>query len=241
MTSHFEQRSSRTLLFSVLLVCVLLTAATDVLAQTAPEPPVITSLSRNENGGAVAVIGKAGPFNVIDIAVTTSDGITVYTDELSADESGIWRTTINDSQFPVGAYTLRALVRDSAGNVSEPAEARGFKLQPRPIFSINNFDIGWGHIFLLVLAVTLGGAGFFGWMYERARRRRDVYATITERDINNMCTLLSTEVDRLADLLKDAKGLEPHIAAELDYIVKNERATLEKMNGYLSAAVRKIR
>ncbi len=47
-------------------------------------------------------------------------------------------------------------------------------------------------------------------------------------------------VDRLELLWKDAKGIDPHIAAEAEYLLKNQHATLEKMQGYLSAGVEKF-
>lgn len=231
--------------FSIIfaLIGALLAPSTiDAQTESSMPAPTITSITRSlGRDGAIFVEGKAEKAGTILIEVVADgeEGV-VFSDNASVQSDYTWSLTVSDSSFPAGAYVLRAQLRTTDGLLSDVAQARGYKVKPQPLLTIGAKEFGWLDAFLVFTFFVLAIAGFAGWHYERARRRREVYASITERDMNNMSALIAGDVDRLGSLLKDAQGIEPHIKAEAEYLIKNEQKILEKMQGYLTAGIRKI-
>ncbi len=225
-----------TILSSFILIMFFASAAQ---AQSV-EAPVIQSIARSPiEDGAIEVRGTATPQANLFIEVVSSDAGSVFSADATSGLRGEWNISIPDTAFPAGAYTLRATAY--VGTLaSAPAEARGYKVRPQPLLAIKGVEFEWTDFLMLFILIALAAIGGLGWHHERARRKREVYASIAERDITNMCSLLVGEVDRLNGLLKGAKGIEPHVAAEADYLIKNEKQTLEKMQGYLAAGIRKL-
>ena len=204
--------------------------------------PVIRSIIKSPNEkNAVDIIGKSQPDLGISVEVLSNQGDLALKEEAVVTSDGTWSLTIPDASIPTGTYVLRVTAHDANGATSKSVEARGSKVRPKPLIAIGGLEFGWFSIFILFFFFVVIAAGIFAWRYERERRKRDVYIMMAERDITSMCTLLSNEVDRLSLLLKEAKGIEPHIASEADYLIKNEQTVLQKMQGYLSAGVQKIR
>jgi len=215
---------------------------TDLARAEAIAAASISSIDRSTTEpGAIDVKGKAAPRVKVNVEVISDENGPLLRAQTQATEAGEWSLTIGDASFPDGAYTLRAIVQDSAGLLGPVTEVRGYKVQPKPLLSIKGVAFGWLDAFLLLLFAMLGLAAIAAWYYEHHKRRSEEHILMTERDINSMSFSLMEEVDRLGALIKDAKGMDPHMAAEAEYLLKNQHSTLQKMQGYLSAGVEKMR
>lgn len=206
------------------------------------KPASFTSISRSsQTVGAIDVAGKADPRTTINLELISDEDGPVMRAQATANEAGEWKISIGDSSFPDGAYTLRAIVQDATGVLGPVSEVRGYKVQPQPLLSIGGLDFGWLDAFLLLLLLTFLLIAFGSWYYEHKKRKHEEHTLMTERDMNAMSFSLLQEVERLDHLIKDSKAMDPHVAAEAEYILKNQVATLQKMQGYLSASVEKVR
>jgi hypothetical protein len=206
------------------------------------KPASFTSISRSSaTVGAIDVEGKSDPRTTVNLELISDEQGPVMRSQTTANEAGEWRVTVGDASFPNGAYTLRAIVQDSRGLLGPVTEVRGYKVQASPLLSIGGIDFGWLDAFLLLLLLTFFLLAFGGWYYEHNKRKHEEHTLMTERDMNAMSYSLLSEVDRLDHLIKESKTMDPHVAAEAEYILKNQHATLEKMQGYLSASVEKAR
>src|SRR3989344_4239565 len=200
------------------------------------------SISRStQTVGAIDVEGKSDPRTSVNLEFISDEAGPVMRSQTTANEACQWKVTVGDSSFPDGAYTLRAIVQDPKGLLGPVTEVRGYKVQPQPLLSIGGLDFGWLDAFLLLLLLTFLLIAFGSWYYEHSKRRHEEHTLMTERDMNAMSYVLLQEVDRLDHPIRDSKTMDPHVAAEAEYILKNQQATLQKMQGYLSASVEKVR
>jgi hypothetical protein len=232
--------------FSRVMICGLLTAVffiglSEMTNAQALSPATISSINRSTDSPGIQVKGKAAPNIGVNIEVISDEAGAIFRDQTRSNESGEWSLNVASTAFPDGAYTLRAIVQDSRGVLGPATEVRGYKIKPRPLVSIQGVDFGWLDAFAILVVAFIGLAAAASIYHERSRRKREQYIMMTERDMNTMSYNLMSEVDRLGMLLREAKGMEPHIVAEAEYLLKNQHATLEKMQGYLSAGVEKFK
>lgn len=200
----------------------------------------ITSITRSTlTAGAIDVKGKTTPRTTVNVEIISDDAGPLVRDQTISNEAGEWNLTVGDSSFRDGAYTLRAIVQDAKGALGPITEVRGYKVQPKPLLNVNGYEFGWldaflGAIFLLFLLAAVGS-----WYYEHHRRLHEEQLLIAERDIHSMSHNLMEEVDRLDHLIRDSKGMDPHMAAEAEYLLKSQQSKLQKMQGYLAIDVSK--
>ena len=232
--------ASRTVMCAF-LVAAFFAFSSEITNAQAISPATILSINRSSTIQGIEVSGKAAPSQAINIEVISDQAGAMYRDQTRSNESGDWTLPIASSAFPDGAYTLRAIVQDSRGVLGPATEVRGYKIKPRPLVSIQGVDFGWLDAFFILIVVFIGVAAVAMIYHERSRRKSQQYIMMTERDMNTMSYNLMSEVDRLDLLLREAKGIDPHVAAEAEYLLKNQHATLEKMQGYLSAGVEKLK
>lgn len=215
----------------------LLFAQQDAMLLTSQEttPASVTSITRSESTpGAIDVKGRAQPRRTINIEIVSDSDGPLDRAQTTSNEAGDWQLTIGDSSFPEGAYTLRAIVQDVNGVLGPVTEVRGYKVQPKPLFEMNGYRFGWldaflGSLFSIFILVAVGS-----WYYERRRRLHEERLLIAERDIQSMSHNLMEEVDRLDHLIRDSKGLDPHVAAEAEYLLRNQQNKLYQMQHYIA-------
>lgn len=205
-------------------------------AQQAKIPAAsITSIVRStETPGAIDVQGKAQPRTTINVELISDEAGPLLREQTISNEAGEWYITIGDTSFKDGAYTLRAIVQDQSGMLGAATEVRGYKVQPKPLLDVNGYQFGWldafvGALFIMFLIASVGA-----WYYEHRRRLHEEQLLMAERDIHSMSHNLMEEVDRLDHLIRDSKGLDPHVAAEAEYLLKSQQNKLEKMKGMLA-------
>jgi len=205
-------------------------------AQQAKIPAAsITSIVRSvDTPGAIDVKGKAQPRTTINVEIISDDVGPLLRQQTVSNEAGDWYLTIGDSSFKDGAYTLRAIVQDQGGLLGPVTEVRGYKIQPKPLLDVNGYQFGWldafiGALFILFLVAAVGS-----WYYEHRRRIHEEQLLMAERDIHSMSHNLMEEVERLDHLIRDSKGMDPHVAAEAEYLLKSQQNKLEKMKGMLA-------
>ncbi|MBL8158404.1 hypothetical protein JNK62_02645 [bacterium] len=184
--------------------------------------------------GAIDVKGKAQPRTTINVEIISDDVGPLLRQQTVSNEAGDWYLTIGDSSFKDGAYTLRAIVQDQGGLLGPVTEVRGYKIQPKPLLDVNGYQFGWldafiGALFILFLVAAVGS-----WYYEHRRRIHEEQLLMAERDIHSMSHNLMEEVERLDHLIRDSKGMDPHVAAEAEYLLKSQQNKLEKMKGMLA-------
>ena len=240
MPLSFRTKKSHAMICGLLTLAFLISFSEMTNAQ-ALSPATIISINRSADTAGIDVNRKAAPSQTVNIEVISDQAGAIFRDQTRSNESGDWVLTINSSSFPDGAYTLRAIVQDSRGVLGPATEVRGYKIKPRPLLSVQGVDFGWLDAFFILIVAFIGVAAAGSIYHERSRRKREQYIMMTERDMNTMSYNLMSEVDRLNLLLRESKGIDPHVAAEAEYLLKNQHATLEKMQGYLSAGVEKIK
>lgn len=195
----------------------------------------ITSISRSDTViGAIDVKGKAQPRVTVNVELISDDAGPLLRQQTMANEAGEWDLTIGDSSFRDGAYTLRAIVQDTAGILGPVTEVRGYKVQPKPLLEVNGYAFGWLDAFIAALFGMFVLAAVGSWYYEHRRRIHEEALLITERDLRGMSHNLLEEVERLDHLIRDSKDLDPHVAAEAEYLLKSQQSKLQKMQGILS-------
>jgi hypothetical protein len=211
-------------------------------AQQAKIPAAsITSIVRSvDTAGAIDVKGKAQPRTTINVEIVSDESGPLLRQQTVSNEAGDWLLTIGDSSFKDGAYTLRAIVQDSGGLLGPVTEVRGYKVQPKPLLDVNGYQFGWldafiGALFIMFLAASIGS-----WYYEHRRRIHEEQLLMAERDIHSMSHNLMEEVERLDHLIRDSKGMDPHVAAEAEYLLKSQQNKLEKMKGMLAIEPSKV-
>lgn len=211
-------------------------------AQQAKIPAAsISSIVRSEQvAGAIDVRGKSQPRTTINIEIISDDSGPLVRQQTTSNEAGEWDLTIGDASFKDGAYTLRAIVQDQNGVLGPVTEVRGYKVQPKPLLEVNGYQFGWLDAFLATLLLLFLIASVGGWYYEHHRRIQEEKLLVAERDIQSMSSNLMEEVQRLDHLIRDSKGLDPHIAAEAEYLLKSQQTKLQKMQGMLSVELSKV-
>lgn len=205
-------------------------------AQQAKIPAAsITSIVRSDAApGAIDVKGKAQPRMAINVEIISDEAGPLLRQQAISNEAGEWSLTIGDSSFKDGAYTLRAIVQDEKGLLGPVTEVRGYKVQPKPLLDVNGYQFGWLDAFIGALFVLFLVAAVGSWYYEHRRRLHEEQLLMAERDIHSMSHNLMEEVERLDHLIRDSKGLDPHVAAEAEYLLKSQQNKLEKMKGMLA-------
>lgn len=211
-------------------------------AQQADIPAAtITSIVRSDEGpGAIDVRGKAVPRSAVNVEIISDDAGPLLREQAITNEAGEWSLTIGDGSFKDGAYTLRAIVQDQKGVLGPITEVRGYKVQPKPLLDVNGYHFGWLDAFIGALFIMFLVAAVGSWYYEHRRRIHEEQLLIAERDIHSMSRNLMEEVDRLDHLIRDSKGLDPHVAAEAEYLLKSQQHKLERMKGMLAIEPSKI-
>ncbi|MBI4094557.1 MAG: hypothetical protein HY436_01990, partial [Candidatus Liptonbacteria bacterium] len=110
---------------------------------------------------------------------------------------------------------------------------------PRPIVKIGIVELTAGQVLFIFL---LAGAGGAYWV----KRRRDLYRVrygLVEYDFNKMMRLLERDIAALTAKL-ETPGSESdaeNTAIEMRHTLATLQSTVEKMKGYLSREVRKLR
>lgn len=204
------------------------------------EAASISSIVRsNSTMGAIDVKGTAPPRTTVNVEIISDDAGPLLRDQTMSNEAGEWNLTIGDSSFKDGAYTLRAIVQDANGTLGPITQVRGYKVQPKPLLDVNGYQFGWldaflGALFLMFLLAAVGS-----WYYEHRRRLHEEKLLVAERDIQSMSHNLMEEVERLDHLIRDSKGLDPHVVAEAEYLLKSQQTKLTKMQGLLSVEISK--
>lgn len=200
----------------------------------------ISSIERSaQSPGSIDVRGKAFPRARVNIELISDDTGPLLRDQAVANESGEWSLTVGDASFKDGAYTLRAIVQDSSGILGPVTEVRGYKVQPKPLLTVNGVSLGWFDAFIGMLFLVFLLAAFGSWYYEHRRRLQVQSLLVTEHDIKSMSQNLIEEVERLDTLIRDSKGLDPQAVAEAEFLLKSQHSKLEKLQGYLSVGITK--
>jgi len=239
MTSEIREASHASLIaFTISLVAFVAFCAFPYVshAQQAKIPAAsITSIVRSvDTPGAIDVKGKAQPRTTINVEIISDDVGPLLRQQAVSNEAGEWNLTIGDSSFKDGAYTLRAIVQDQAGLLGPVTEVRGYKVQPKPLLDVNGYQFGWLDAFIGALFVLFLMAAVGSWYYEHRRRLHEEQLLMAERDIHSMSHNLMEEVERLDHLIRDSTGMDPHVAAEAEYLLKSQQNKLEKMKGMLA-------
>jgi hypothetical protein len=195
----------------------------------------ITSITRSTvTPGAIDVKGKAAPLTSVNVEIISDDAGPLVRDQTTTNGVGEWSLTVGDSSFRDGAYTLRAIVQDAKGTLGPVTEVRGYKVQPKPLLNVNGYEFGWLDAFLGALFLMFVLAAVGSWYYEHHRRLHEEQLLLAERDIHSMSHNLMEEVERLDNLIRDSKGMDPQIVAEAEYLLKSQQNKLQKMQGYLA-------
>lgn len=224
-----------------LLILALFFVPTFSNAQESTLPAAtISSITRsNATPGAIDVRGKAMPLTTINIELISDELGPLQRNQTMSNEAGEWSITVGGSSFGDGAYTLRTIVQDDKGLLGPITEVRGYKVEPKPLLSVNGLDFGWFDAFLAMMFLMFVLAAFGSWYYEHRRRIHEEHIFMAERDIQRASDNLLDEVERLDHLIRDSKGLDPQVAAEAEYLLKSHQSKLAKMRGYLTVGLGK--
>lgn len=237
MNTHTYIQNPRafSLVYVGILAAVFLVSPIATSAQQETIPATVTSIVRSEaTPGAIDVKGKAQPRRTVNVEIISDADGPLDRDQTTSNEAGEWKITIGDSSFPEGAYTLRAIVLDASGAIGPVTEVRGYKVQPKPLFEVNGYRFGWLDAFLGALFAIFVLIAFGSWYYEHRRRIHEEQLLLAERDIHSMSNNLMEEVDRLDHLIKDSRGLDPHVIAEAEYLLRNQQMKLQQMQHYIA-------
>lgn len=203
-------------------------------------PATISSIVRStESMGGIDVRGSAQPGTTINVELISDQNGPLVRQQVRSNEAGEWNVSLSGASFRDGAYTLRAIVQDDKGILGAVTEVRGYKVEPKPLLSVNGIQFGWFDAFLGLAFIMFLLAAFGSWYYEHRRRLHEEHLFMTERDIQRASDNLLDEVERLDHLIRESKGMDPQITAEAEYLLKSHQSKLEKMRGYLSVGIRK--
>lgn len=242
-TSRIQSDSFRAIALAICVsvAAMLLLSPSAYAQENSLTATKIISITRSETTpGAIDVRGKAQPRVNINVEIISDDAGPLLRDQTTTNEAGDWDLTVGDSSFKDGGYTLRAIVQDKNGVLGPVTEVRGYKVQPKPLLSVNGVDFGWLDAFLLSIFAIFLLLAFGSWYYEHRRRIHEQQLLVAEREIQSISHNLLDEVERLDNLIKESKGMDPHVAAEAEYLLKSQHAKLEKMHNYMNVGGVKI-
>jgi len=182
----------------------------------------ITSVKNNISlfGTNISVAGEANAGQAILVGVkSTKDGF-VYSTKTSADSSGNWTVTFNQS-LKGGQYNIEAASLGLDGSSVEGAVTYG------PVKISGSFAFIVAVFSFLVVILTAGFVG--GWYINKlAELKRVRRILISQRDIISSYNVLKNDVD---------KALKSSNSAETNFLLQRISGNLEKMNKYVAQGV----
>lgn len=218
----------------------------EILSLPTPIIEFITKRVSREEPVFLSGTGLANSF--VDLRVYDKSNQEIYTETVGTDSSGKWGLSLKEPLL-LGNYTIIATTRDDRGALSFPSLTEKFTIRPQTIVSLGQLDLSWFGIFIMIALMAFAGAGFYGWYYIGLKKKRGAYAVIVARDVGKMHDLLTENLTKLENNIKNlekfynpiSKTIDTSLKEESMVFIKRMREVLEKIRKYVKKEVEDLK
>ncbi|MBU1046499.1 hypothetical protein KKH36_01820 [Patescibacteria group bacterium] len=207
----------------------------EIIPLKIPRTEFITDkISQGEN---IFVSGTSIPNTLVDIKILKGEKIE-FSGVANVDTVGKWEIII-DKLLAKDYYLLTVSARNEKGAISPNSEPKNIRITAPAILSIGLIDLGWFDIFILIiLIIVIGGGGGF-WYYLSQKELQEAYKIIANRDVKKMSKLLSEDMIKIENEIKENKGVTPTSKTTLKNYISKIKSNISKMDKYLGVTISK--
>ena len=206
------------------------------------ETPEITSISKKVIIGSedsLVIKGLAVPSANVIVTIEDKNKFLVLQDETKSNIQGEWEFRL-DRELRRGDYFVSVKAKDERGALSLPTEPVKVSFVEKPVISLFGLDITLrGLLVILVIAGILAALWFYRkTLLHLTKAHRE--SVVISRDLKNSFSVIKNDLDKITEVTKRGASFETK-ELEINVAVKKIADTLDKIDGYLSKDIEKMR
>ena len=151
-----------------------------------------------------------------------------------SDDNGNWEFTFNEP-LRNGRYILIVQSQDERGALSLAVKSQEIQVKSKPIIQIGVFQLGMsGAALFLLLILVLGFVGGV-WFYKKRQQKLALRVGLAGSEITKIFKIIKEDVEKVLEAFKTPT------TGDDEYVVKQLRENIAKMEGYIKKGIEKIK